>query len=116
MTFAATKDDVLSRLRKHENALRSLGVERLGLFGSFVRKENERKSDVDLLLEFAPGRKSFDNFMRIAFLLEDVLEREVELVTPEALSPYLGPRILSEVEDVFAESFSKTTRASCQRA
>ena len=99
-TAAQTKDQVLDRLRGQEGRLRSLGVKRLGLFGSFVRGEQATTSDVDVLLEFEPGRKTFDNFMRIAFLLEEVLERRVELVTPEALSPHLGPRILSEVEDV----------------
>jgi predicted nucleotidyltransferase len=101
---ARTKDDVLDRLREQESRLRSLGVKRLGLFGSFVREEQAPSSDVDVLLEFEPGRKSFDNFMKIAFLLEAVLERHVELVTTEALSPYLGPRILNEVEDVLGGS------------
>ncbi len=102
VTTATTKSDVLSRLRQQENRLRSLGVSRLGLFGSFAREEQVPASDVDVLVEFEPGRKSFDNFMRIAFLLEEVLERPVELVTTEALSPHLGPRILNEVEDVLA--------------
>ena len=97
---ARTKDDVLNRLREQEGQLRSLGVKRLGLFGSFVRDRQPPASDVDVLLEFEPGTKSFDNFMEIAFLLEEVLQRRVELVTTEALSPHLGPRILNEVEDV----------------
>lgn len=103
-TAARTKEDVLNRLRDLEGRLRSLGVKRLGLFGSFVRGEQVEKSDIDVLLEFEPGRKSFDNFMRIAFLLEEVLERPVELVTTEALSPHFGPRILNEVENVLAGS------------
>ena len=102
MTTVATKKDVVDRLSDVEGRLRSLGVKRLGLFGSFVREEQVPASDVDVLVEFEPGKKSFDNFMRIAFLLEEVLERPVELVTTEALSPHLGPRILEEVEDVLA--------------
>lgn len=97
-----SKQDILTRLRGQEAELRSLGVRRLGLFGSFVREEQTRESDVDVLVEFQPGAKSFDSYMRIAFLLEDVLQRPVELVTTEALSPHLGPRILREVEDVLA--------------
>jgi predicted nucleotidyltransferase len=38
--------------------------------------------------------------MALADLLESVLERQVELVTTEALSPYLGPHILAEAADV----------------
>ena len=80
--------------------LRRLGVQRLGLFGSFQRGEPNSESDVDLLVEFMPGEKSFDNFMAVSFLLEDELGRSVELVTREALSPHLGPHILEEVEYV----------------
>lgn len=99
---AGTKQEILERLRLQESQLRSLGIRRLGLFGSFVRQDESQRSDVDLLVEFEPGRKSFDSFMALAWQLEDLLQRPVELVTTEGLSPYLGPRILSEVEDVFA--------------
>ncbi len=57
-----------------------------------------------MLVEFAPGRKTFDNFMQLAFYLEELFGRKVELLTPESLSPYLGPRILREVEYVSLRS------------
>lgn len=99
-TEAGTKHDVLRRLREHGKEIRALGVERLGLFGSFVRDQQRPDSDVDLLVRFRPEKKSFDNFMELASLLEDVLRRRVELVTTEGLSPYIGPRILEEAQDV----------------
>jgi predicted nucleotidyltransferase len=92
------KEEVFGLLRKHSPQLRLYGVKRCGLFGSFVRGKQNEASDVDLLVEFEDGQKSFDNFMRTAFFLEEVLGRKVELLTPESLSPYIGPRILSEVE------------------
>jgi hypothetical protein len=49
---------------------------------------------------FESGQKTFDHFMALSFLLEDLLQRRVELVTPEGLSPYIGPYILQEVEYV----------------
>lgn len=94
----ATKQDVFERVRAHSRRLRTLGVRRCGLFGSFARGDARADSDVDILVEFEPGQKTFDNFMELGFLLEDVLGRRVELVTAESLSPYLGPTILSEVE------------------
>lgn len=100
MAAVQTNRDVFSRLREHRGAIRSLGVGRLGVFGSFTRNEQHDESDVDVLVEFEKGEKSFDRFMELAFLLEDILQRRVELVTTEALSPYLGPRILAEVQDV----------------
>jgi predicted nucleotidyltransferase len=103
-TVVQTKDEILDRLRQCEPKLQELGVTRLGLFGSFVREEQDSTSDIDVLVEFAPGKKSFDAFMGIAFLLEDELQRRVELVTFDSLSPYIGPRILAEVEDVLVGS------------
>jgi predicted nucleotidyltransferase len=52
------------------------------------------------LVQFAPGQKTFDHFEGLAELLEREFGHPVELVTPEALSPFLGPRILAEAEDV----------------
>jgi hypothetical protein len=99
-TAINTKQDIVTVLRENRELIQGLGVKRLGLFGSFVRGEQRAESDVDLLVEFEPGKKTFDNFMALAFLLEDLLRRRVELVTAESLSPYLRPHILDEVEDV----------------
>jgi predicted nucleotidyltransferase len=99
-TAITTKQDIVRVLRGNCHRIQALGVRRLGLFGSFVRGEQRPESDVDLLVEFEPGRKTFDNFMALSFLLEELLQRRVELVTTESLSPYLRPHILDEVEDV----------------
>jgi uncharacterized protein len=84
----------------HQPELARFGVKRLGVFGSFVRDQQDSASDIDVLVEFEPGRKSFDNFMHLAFYLEDLFGRNVDLLTPESLSPYLSPRIMREVEYV----------------
>ena len=93
-----SRERVLKLIAEQRPRLRALGVRRLGLFGSFVRGEQRADSDVDLLVEFAPGQKTFDNFMQLAFFLEDLFHRRVELVTPESMSPYLRPYIMDEVE------------------
>lgn len=95
-----TKDEILHVLEESGQRIASFGVRRLGLFGSFARGRQRPDSDVDLLVEFEPGRKTFDSFMHLSFFLEDLLQRPVELVTTQALSPYLGPHILEEVEYV----------------
>jgi predicted nucleotidyltransferase len=97
---ALTRREAIQRLRKAEPDIRRLGVRRLALFGSVVRGEAAAGSDVDLLVEFYPDQKSFDRFLELCDLLEARLERPVELVTTEALSPYIGPHILAEAEDV----------------
>lgn len=95
-----TRAQAIERLRPLEPEIRALGVRRLALFGSVARDEAGPDSDVDVLVEFLPGRKSLDRFLALADLLEQVLEREVELVTTEALSPHIGPHILAEAADV----------------
>jgi len=95
-----SKAEVVERLRENESKFRRLGVRRIGLFGSFVRDEATPSSDVDVLVEFEPDQKTFDRFMLLSSLLEEILERSVEVVTTEALSPHVGPRILETVEYV----------------
>ncbi len=95
-----TKEHILSLIEAHQNQIRQLGIRKLGLFGSFVRQQQNSDSDIDILVEFESGQKTFDNFMQTALLLEALFGRRVELVTPEALSPYIGPHILREVEYV----------------
>lgn len=99
-TSVQSKREVIERLQPLGPEFRALGVERLGLFGSFYRDEASAESDIDILVEFRAGQKSFDNFMHLAERLESVLGRPVELVTRESLSPYIGPRILAATEYV----------------
>lgn len=94
------KEEILRQLRAHSERIRALGVAELRLFGSFLRQEQRPDSDVDLLVRFAPNGKSYDRFLALATLLEEILQRPVELVTTESLSPYIGPRIEAEAEDV----------------
>ena len=95
-----TKENVLELIRSNQDKIRSYGVRKLGLFGSFVRGEHKAESDIDLLVEFQQDKKSFDNFIQLAFFLEEILESRVELITIDALSPYIGPHIIKEVEYV----------------
>lgn len=94
------KTEILTRIREQKRRLHELGAVRLGLFGSFVRGEQHDNSDVDLLVEFAPGKKSYRNFIKIIYLLEDLLGRDVELITKESLSQRMLYSIYREAEYV----------------
>jgi len=99
-TTPLTREQAIQRLVASEPEIRALGVERLALFGSVLRGDARPDSDVDLLVQFTEGAKTFDHFLALCDLLEARLGRSVELVTTEALSPFLGPRILAEAQDV----------------
>lgn len=91
---------VLELFAEERERLRSLGVRRIGLFGSVLRGEARPESDIDVVVDFDPARKSFDAFVELASWLESLLGRELELVTTEGLSPYISPGILEEAEFV----------------
>jgi len=95
-----SKDAILSLLQMNRGKIRGFGVSKLSLFGSFLTNRFHSGSDVDFLVEFHPNMKTYDNFMELSFFLEDLLGRRIELVTPQSLSPYIGPRILKEAEHV----------------
>lgn len=80
--------------------LTDAGVSRLGVFGSVARGDAKLDSDVDVLVSFLPAARTFDNFMAVSEALESAFHRRVDLVTDDALSPYLGPHILREVQYV----------------
>ena len=95
-----TRSDVETQLATVQTEILGLGVRRLALFGSVQRNEARVDSDVDMLVEFAPGQKSFDRLLALGDLLEAQLARRIELVTLESLSPFIGPHILAEAQDV----------------
>jgi uncharacterized protein len=92
------KSALIKVLKENQQTIKGYGVKKLGIFGSFVRNEQKDTSDIDLLVEFEPDKKNYDNFIGLNFFLEDKTNREIELVTLESLSPYIGPHILKEVE------------------
>ncbi len=94
-------DRVQELLRAHRARLKEeFHVEEIGLFGSFVRRENASQSDIDILVTFQKGHKDFFNYMRVKSFLEDLTGREVDLVLKDAIKPRLQDRILNEVEYV----------------
>jgi uncharacterized protein len=93
-----TKEHIIAVLKSHKPELLQLGVQTIGLFGSYVRNEQSGQSDIDLLIDFEPGKENFDNYMAAYDMFENLFTNEkVEVVTKNGLSPYIGPEILKDV-------------------
>lgn len=90
------KDKILQTLTRHRDTIRAFGASRLGLFGSQARGDASEASDLDFLVEFKPGAKSFDSYMDLKEFLEDLFNRRVDLVISEVLKPRLREGILRE--------------------
>ena len=74
------------------------GVETIGVFGSYTRGEQTKKSDIDILVTFKKdAHPSFFKFLDLEEFLAKKLGTKVDLVTKGALKPYIGKRILEEV-------------------
>lgn len=71
-------------------------VKRIGIFGSFIRRQQRKKSDIDILVEFRETIGLFE-FIDLAEFLESSLGLKVDLVTKNALKPLLKDAILKEV-------------------
>ena len=96
-----TRGYILSTIKSHKPKLKMLGVDSVGLFGSYARNEQSNLSDIDILIDFVPEKENFDNLMAICEYFDKLFENEkVEIVTKNGLSPYIGPRILNEVRYV----------------
>src|SRR3990172_6663730 len=82
-------DQILDTLRPRLSELRKeYGVKNLGVFGSYVRGQQRKRSDVDLLVEFEDGTQmTFFRFVRLEAQLAKILGLEVDLVMRGALKP-----------------------------
>ncbi|MDG6027584.1 MAG: nucleotidyltransferase [Candidatus Brocadia sp.] len=95
------KDEIHGILKKHKEYLQlQFHITQIGLFGSYTRDEQHKKSDVDILVEFEKGYKDFFNYLRLKSYLEEILGASVDLVMKEAIKPKLKDTILGHVNYV----------------
>lgn len=87
-----TSDQILQFLREHKTTLESMGVQRIGLFGSYAKGTQRPDSDIDFLVEMEP---SFIKMAEVAIFLEEHLERKVDLLRK---GPHLRPKFLQFIE------------------
>ena len=91
-TFEKLKDT----LAEHKQEIRDrFKVEEIGIFGSYVRKEQKKKSDLDVLVSFSETIDLF-TFVELENYLSDILGVKVDLVMKDSLKPRLKDRILNE--------------------
>ena len=76
-------------------------IRKLMLFGSVLREDFGPESDVDVLVEFEEGRTPGLAFFTMQAELSELLHRNVDLNTPNCLSPYLVDKVLAEAEPIY---------------
>jgi hypothetical protein len=88
------REGILKIIEENRNTIRRYGVRRLGLFGSCARGECKEVSDLDFVVEFE--KKSFDAYMDLKLLLEELFDCKVDLVISDSIKPRLRSVILGE--------------------
>ncbi|SRR5579875_2693503 len=94
----------LALVAEHRTEFEALGVRVLGLFGSFVRGEQRDDSDLDFVVEYAPGMLTFRSYMQAKDLLEALFQRRVDLALRSDLKPRLQATV--QAEACYAEGLS----------
>ena len=88
-------DKILGIQEKAMPVLKKYPIQKAGLFGSVVRDEEKKNSDIDILVEIVPGVKlSLFDYIGIQSALEDALERKVDMVQYKSVKPALKQYIL----------------------
>jgi len=91
-----TKDEILDAIRKHRDTLLKYKVREIGLFGSFVRGEQEDRSDIDLIVDF--DEPSIENLMGLSSFLENLFGKKVEILTPAGVDSIRINHIKEEIK------------------
>ena len=94
------KNEIMDKLLKYMSKIKEFGVEKIGVFGSLLK--GETTGDVDILISFKENEESFHNLIDLYYLLKDTINAQIDIVTTNVLSPYIGPYILREVEYIKA--------------
>mgnify|MGYP000361132709 CR=1 FL=1 len=92
--IAIATDRIADFCRRHH-------IRRLALFGSVLRDDFTDKSDVDVLVEFEPGKTPGFRFVSVGDELSDILGRRVDLNTFKSLNRHFCDEVLSEAEIIY---------------
>ena len=92
-----TFEEIRELLQKHKAEFKDqYGLKEIGIFGSYIRGEQNERSDLDILVELEKP-VGFVRFIKLEHALSQLLGVQVEIVTKKALKPHIGKRILDEV-------------------
>jgi len=91
-------EEIVAYLKKNKRFFYDrFGVTRMGIFGSFVRGEQTRSSDIDMIVEIEKGRKNIHSFLQLRRFLEKELAKKIELGFEHSLKPTVRDKIKEQI-------------------
>jgi uncharacterized protein len=103
-----SKNEISRVLHAHQKDLLKYKVKKIGLFGSYVRGRQNKRSDIDMLVDFdlSAFGKDFlgyaDNYQELCEFLKKILGKPVDVVTGDMVSPHVKPYVFKEIEYIEA--------------
>ena len=79
---------IIKKIEEKSKDIKKYNVNKIGLFGSFVKNKQTKKSDIDIIVNF--DKETFDNYMDLLFLLEKIFKRKIDLIIEKDLHPELN--------------------------
>ncbi len=89
-----TKEAIIRKIEAQRSTIKSFGVRKLILFGSYAAGKAKKNSDLDFLVEFEVGRGLFDDYIQLSRFLERLFKRKVDIVKPALIREELKESIL----------------------
>lgn len=91
------KQEIKNLVYQHKELIKKYNIKKIGLFGSYVRNQQNKSSDIDFLVEFKPAI-SLLKHVKLQNDLADIFKKKVEVVSAKAVKARLKPHIMKEVE------------------
>lgn len=80
--------EIIKKIKEKSKDIKKYNVKKIGVFGSFAKNKQNKKSDIDIIVNF--NKETFDNYMDLLFLLEKMFKRKIDLVIEKDLHPELN--------------------------
>lgn len=92
-----TKNEIKNRIRNNSDILRKYHVNKIGIFGSYVKETQKPESDIDLVVDFSDSVTLFQ-YVHLVDSITGFLNQKVDLVTVDGIKPMIKEKVLKEVE------------------
>lgn len=98
-----SKQEIKQKIKEAvENDPLRNNIQRVSIFGSYIHEDFKNDSDVDILIEFTPTANiGFFKLAQIKRNMEKHADKEVDLLTPEAISKHFREEVLKEAETIY---------------
>ena len=84
---ALSSNKIVKTLEKNSAQLKSFGVKKIGLFGSYLTKASNNSSDIDFIVKLK--KPTFDSYMDLKFFLEKTFRKKADVIVEGSLKPAL---------------------------